>query len=346
MTFDRLPAGSWVLVTGATGLAGSAIVDLLLQRGFRVRGAGRSAVKAAEFKEHLTKTYGEGVFEFVEVADMTVSGAFDAHLQGVAGILHVATDTSPETLVDTDGAIATVAAQTLGLMKSAARVNSVKSFVLTSSSSTVAATAVEYGKDIAISTEIYQEHVIPLARSLPADVYPMKAMLGYVSTKIYGEQEAWKYWKETKPSYAFNTVLPFMILGPVINPTKGHYSTHSWINEVFEGKADGLGVVYMNPPEWVVDTRDCAAIHVAALLSTKTNGERLWAAAHPHTLNQYLATWRKAFPDRKLLPDFDFPPAPTIDITDREKSTKLLKEFAGKDWYSFEETALANVSDV
>ncbi|KAH7101351.1 hypothetical protein BKA62DRAFT_830167 [Auriculariales sp. MPI-PUGE-AT-0066] len=330
MTFDRLPAGSWVLVTGSTGLVGSAIVDLLLQRGFRVRGAGRSAARAAEFTAHLTKTYGEGVFEFVEVPDLAVSGVFDAHLQDVTGILHVATDTSPEALADTDGALATVSAHTLGLMKSATRVDSVKSFVLTSSSSTVTATTIQYGKDISVSTELYQDHVIPLARSLPADAYPQKPLMGYAATKIYGEQEAWKYWKETKPGYAFNTVLPVMVVGPVANPTKGTYSSHNWIKDVFQGKAGG---------------HDCASIHVAALLSTQTDGERLWAAAHPHTLNQYLAVWRNAFPDRELLPDFNYPPAPKIDITDREKSTKLLKEFAGRDWLSFEDSACANVAD-
>ncbi|KAH7106582.1 hypothetical protein BKA62DRAFT_826087 [Auriculariales sp. MPI-PUGE-AT-0066] len=362
MAFNRLPSGSRILVTGefhsscnciilltlcslpgATGLAGSAITDLLLQRGFRVRGVGRSAAKAAPFADHLNTKYGAGAFEFAEVADYTISGAFDSVLQGVTGVVHVATEASFDVLSDVDTALVVSTAAVLGLMKAAAGIESVKSFVLTSSSVTVMATAIEYGKDVQLSTETWQDHAIALAQSLPSDI-PAKGFMGYVASKIVGEREAWKFWNEEKPGYAFNSVLPDMILGPVLNPVKGTYTTHSWMNDVFLGNRDALSVAFMNPPEWMVDSRDTAIIHVAALLSTEMNGQRLWAAAHPHTLNQHLALWRKAFPDRNILPDFDFPAPPKIDLTDLDKSTKLLKEFAGKDWYTFEETSLANVA--
>ncbi|KAH7108384.1 hypothetical protein BKA62DRAFT_667258 [Auriculariales sp. MPI-PUGE-AT-0066] len=314
MAFDRLPAGSWVLVTGATGLVGSLPCSWCWSQ----------RRKAAGFTAHLTEAYGEGVFEFIEVPDIAVRGAFDAHLQGVAGIVHVATDTSLEGLIDTDNALLTVSAQIVGLMKSAARVNT--SQILRS--------------DFLVhNRDIYRGGIRQGHRDINGDI-----SRPYAAVKIHGEQEAWKYWKETKPGYAFNTVLPVMVIGPVANPTKEIYSTHTYINEVFQGKNDGLALAFMNPPKWMVDTRDCAAIHVAALLSTETSGERLWAAAHQHTLNQHLALWRKTFPDREILTDFDFPPAPRIDITDREKSTKLLKNFTGRDWYSFEVTALANVA--
>jgi len=101
----------------------------------------------------------------------------------------------------------------------------------------------------------------------------------------------------------------------------------------------------MNPAEFVIDSRDSAAIHVAALLSNETNGERLWAAGHRYTANDLLKIWREAFPDRKILPDFEFPQAPTI-VLDKSKSTQLLREFEGRDWYPLKETALANVSNV
>jgi len=101
----------------------------------------------------------------------------------------------------------------------------------------------------------------------------------------------------------------------------------------------------MNPAEFVIDSRDSAAIHVTALLSDETNGERLWAAGSRYTANDLLGIWREAFPDRKILPDFEFPQAPSI-IIDKSKSTQLLKQFEGRDWYPLKETALANVADV
>jgi len=101
----------------------------------------------------------------------------------------------------------------------------------------------------------------------------------------------------------------------------------------------------MNPAEFIVDSRDAAAIHVAALLSDETNGERLWAAGHRYTANDLLQIWREAFPDRKILPDFDFPQAPSI-IVDKSKSTKLLRDFEGRDWHPLRESALGNVTNV
>lgn len=59
-----------------------AIVELLVQKGFRVRGVGRSAARAALFKEKLESNYGKGTFEFAEVADLTAESAFEVALQG------------------------------------------------------------------------------------------------------------------------------------------------------------------------------------------------------------------------------------------------------------------------
>ena len=60
----------------------SSVVELLVQKGFRVRGVGRNAAKSLLFKEKLDSTYGKGTFEFVEVADFTVEGVFDNAIQG------------------------------------------------------------------------------------------------------------------------------------------------------------------------------------------------------------------------------------------------------------------------
>jgi uncharacterized protein YbjT (DUF2867 family) len=49
MAAERLSAGSTVLVTGATGLIGSATADELLRRGFKVRAVTRDASTASKF---------------------------------------------------------------------------------------------------------------------------------------------------------------------------------------------------------------------------------------------------------------------------------------------------------
>lgn len=94
-----------------------------------------------------------------------------------------------------------------------------------------------------------------------------------------------------------------------------------------------------------MDTRDTAAIPVAALLSTDTDGERLWASGHPWNINQALAIWREEFPKRTIRENYPFPKGPLVDV-DATKSTALLKELEGRDWIPLKETVLANIAEV
>jgi len=115
------------------------------------------------------------------------------------------------------------------------------------------------------------------------------------------------------------------------------------MNDIFVG-AETDAPFWIGTAEFISDTRDSAAIHVAALLSTETNGERLFAAEQSFSGNKMLAVWRKAFPERKFRPDFD---GPHVEVTlDASKSTKLLKEMEGRSWYTLEQTVLANVANL
>jgi len=98
-------------------------------------------------------------------------------------------------------------------------------------------------------------------------------------------------------------------------------------------------------PTWFVDVRDTAVIHVATLLATDINHERILAAGHPpNSRDSILPIWRKAFPERQIVPDFDFP-EPDSQVLDRTLSTELLKRYANRDWLPFEKTILDNVVD-
>jgi uncharacterized protein YbjT (DUF2867 family) len=82
MAAERLSAGSTVLVTGATGLIGSATADELLRRGFKVRAVTRDASKASALAAHFDKSYGAGQFGVVAIEDATRADAYDQVLKG------------------------------------------------------------------------------------------------------------------------------------------------------------------------------------------------------------------------------------------------------------------------
>ncbi|KAF7370337.1 NAD(P)-binding protein [Mycena sanguinolenta] len=338
MSFDRIPKGSLILVTGATGLIGSAVTDAALRHGFKVRGVTRSISKASAFVKSLEDKYGKGAIELVEVKDLTVPDAFDGILDGVAGVLHLATDGSMSPSYEV--VVGSVVQATVGLMKAAAKAPSVKSFILTSSR--IAVFAPDYDQpDISPKLDQWADHLVTAAKQTPDD-HPMKSVLVYAASKVEGEHAAFDFYNSARPSYAFNTVLPDLVFGPVFNPTPGTYSTHTLLNNLFLSEPEPFILNFVKPASLAVDVRDVASIHLAALLSTSMQEKRIWAAAHRFEINDILAIWREEFPERKFVEDFKLPSQPKITL-DLAESKELLRAFEGRSWFPFKESVIANV---
>lgn len=77
-----LPAGSIVVVTGASGSMGSYICDQLLGLGYHVRGITRNGQRSAWLDRLFLSRYGAGKFELVEIPDFSVEGAFKGAIEG------------------------------------------------------------------------------------------------------------------------------------------------------------------------------------------------------------------------------------------------------------------------
>jgi nucleoside-diphosphate-sugar epimerase len=82
-----LSPGSWVLVSGANGFIASHIVDILLERGYNVRGTVRA--EKPWLNRFFETKYGEGRFETVIVSAIEHDGAFNEAAKGVSGFIHV-----------------------------------------------------------------------------------------------------------------------------------------------------------------------------------------------------------------------------------------------------------------
>lgn len=79
---------SYVLLTGATGFIGAHVLDILLQKGLRVRIAVRNLEKARLLKsERPEYTH---MVDAVQVADFATATSFTDAVRDVQGIIHVA----------------------------------------------------------------------------------------------------------------------------------------------------------------------------------------------------------------------------------------------------------------
>lgn len=168
----RFEQGATVLVTGATGLVGSNIAEQLVIAGYQVRLVTRKAARAEPLQQHLESLHGKGSAEIVELADATDAKALDQILQGVSGIVHVATDASMSSNVD--AVIVYVEKMLSSLLEAAERTSTVKLVVLTSSS-TAAFTGQE-PQPIVVTEQTFTDHVVDLAYRTP-DSHPSKAAL-------------------------------------------------------------------------------------------------------------------------------------------------------------------------
>lgn len=81
-----------VLVTGSTGFIGAHVVDNLLARGFSVRGATRSAKKGEQMK--AARPQYASKLDFVVIDGFTNIGVFDAAMERIDAVIHVASVSS------------------------------------------------------------------------------------------------------------------------------------------------------------------------------------------------------------------------------------------------------------
>ena len=83
----------YVLVTGATGFIGAHVVDELLRRGLRVRGATRSMIKG-EAMIQARPQYASSL-DFVQIKDFAAPGTLDHAVKGIDAVIHVASVSEP-----------------------------------------------------------------------------------------------------------------------------------------------------------------------------------------------------------------------------------------------------------
>lgn len=245
-TTSAIPQGSTVLVTGVNSYLGSHIADQLLIAGYKVRGTARDAAKAKWAQDVFDKKHGTGKFESVIVSNMNAEGAYDEAVKGTAlylrlisdvrspthpalgqfrslgvtGVAHVASNVSFSP--DPNVVITETVEGALNALRAAAKEPSVKRVVVTSS--TAATPSVELNTPFEITPEMYNDNAIKQAwdgaKDAPAAGTPEAFKSGaivYSASKTAAERACWKFVEEEKPGFVFNTVLPNMNMGPVLD---------------------------------------------------------------------------------------------------------------------------------
>ncbi|KAH8901460.1 NAD(P)-binding protein [Thozetella sp. PMI_491] len=335
--FDRLSKGDLILVTGVSGLVGSSVAEAALHFGFRVRGVTRDRSKLTELHDKLVSQFGQGQFETVEVADITKPELYTPHLQGVAAVAHIATDSTlqlnPQKVIDA------AVESTVGLMKEAAKVASVKVFVLTSSRVAAFMAPSSPEELLQPTEEAWFDAATEQALSVPKD-HPALPFLGYVASKVEGEKAAWDYYRTAKPQYAFSAILPDYVLGTPGNPRKGNYSTYSAFMGFYDGSYNPEDFFYVcnHPPSLFIGVEDTALIHVIALAASEVNEERIFAMTDTYSVSEMAAIIRNLKPGWKAPASLSEENVPRRKIAaPNARFVELIKKYGGRPPTTLEE---------
>jgi len=283
-----IPTGSKVLVTGANGYLATWIVRTLLEKGYSVRGTVRSEVKATHLKQIFAK-YGDK-FETVVVDDITKEGAFDEAVKGVDAIEHTASPfhfsaEEPEEI------IAPAVNGTIGVLKSALAISSVRRIVVTSSCAAVQSFLPEPKR---FSEVDWNEQAIEEVKKKGKDSSQIDK---YFASKTLAEKAAWDFYEANKAKVSWDLVVlnPPYVFGPLIHdvssPSSLGASAGDWYNAVVRPDMGGksLEVLATDGGGWI-DVRDIALAHALSLIKEEAGGERVVVSAGEWVYQDFIDT--------------------------------------------------------
>lgn len=267
-------------------------------------------------------------------------------MQGVEGICHVATSAS--LTADASDVIEKTAAGALSIFESAIRESGVKTVVYTSDS--YAVYLPEANKARTISASDYNEYAVKAVLD-PVDLEKIRAtswdpssaieLVVWSAAKAHAEEAVWRFVEEKQPSFQVSSVIPNMNFGaPVGNLPLS--STGKTIPDLLLNKPNPD--LYF-PCQYFVNVRDCAKVHVAALLDPNQTGKRLFACAAPFNWNDILKILRELRPEARIRDDFDGL-GRDMSILPNGEAEELLWKRYGHGWKGLEETVRENVAEL
>ncbi|KAI8295796.1 hypothetical protein K4K56_010515 [Colletotrichum sp. SAR 10_98] len=266
----------YVLVTGATGFIGAHVVDELLQRGFRVRGATRTLAKGEEMIR-ARQQYADKL-DFMEIKDFENTNVFDGKMEGIDGIIHVA---SPFTydVKDNERELIRPAKNGVHAIMSAAEAQAnIKRIVITSSFAAV----LNADRKAPPYFDYTSDDWNPLTEE-DACIPGTSPAIAYRAAKKYAELVAWDWMRATDEGtsrhFDLVTLCPPTTFGPVVHPVSGVSKLNESNAMLWKIAKGETPLPVARVPFWI-DVRDLAVAHVEALLRPEAGGKRYLLGAN------------------------------------------------------------------
>ena len=275
-----------ILVTGVSGFISSHVTERLLAKGYAVRGTVRNKAKGQKIVEALAANGSDvSKLELVE-ADLSSDAGWEDAVQDCRYIQHIASPFPLEAPSDREALVPEARAGAMRVIEHGLGAGTER-IVMTSSMVSMMGQKGR-GSHMLVKEDDWSD----------PDWKPLTA---YPVSKTRAEKAAWDYVKTQGLSDKLTTVCPGLVLGP--DTYKNGGASLGLIIAMFSGdfpKAPKIAYP-------IVDVRDCAAIHVAAMTAKAAGGRRLMAAGETLWFSKVGEILRAEYPDVKKLPNGEFP---------------------------------------
>lgn len=249
---------SMILVTGGTGYVGTWMIVEALRQGYRVRASLRSPGRATEVRAAVgQEVQADDRLSFV-TADLGNDDGWSSAVDGCAYVLHVASPMGQGQARDVD-LLGPARGGTLRVLKAAVQA-SIRRVVITSSVAAAEPTR-ERGTASAAAVD-ERTWTDPSAKDVG----------NYARSKTLAEKAAWEFIAQSKGVTTLATILPGMILGPVLG--KEVSGSAEVVSRLLAGKVPALPRIGFN----IVDVRDLVQLHLKAMVAPEASGQRFIAA--------------------------------------------------------------------
>lgn len=271
-----------VLVTGASGFVGKWTTVELLRRGHRVRGTVRSiAQKGEQVRKAAAAQAGADSLERLELVELDLLGdaGWPAAMEGASAVMHVATVIRGDEPKDASVVVRPAVEGTERALHFAAEAG-IKRIVLTSSIATVG-----YGHGHTTGRRVYDEtHFTNLDN--------MRWTWAYCIGKTKAERAAWDFAKAR--GLELTTIHPGAIIGPALDEDAS--ISIGMVTGLLDGSTPALPTNGFS----IIDVRDVAEMHVAALENAEAIGQRYLATAEYMPFPAVADILREAYPAHRV----------------------------------------------
>ncbi|CAN0862386.1 Phenylacetaldehyde reductase [Linum grandiflorum] len=294
--------GRTVCVTGGSGYIASWIIKLLLERGYTVKTTVRDPTDKTK-TQHLLSLDGAGDRLQLYKADLTEDGCFDAAVSGCDGVFHTASPCFFQTTNPQEDLIEPAVKGTLSVLKSCAKVPSVKRVVLTASMASVICNGRPLSPDVVVDETWFSD-----------PEFCQKNQHWYMLSKTLAEEAAWTFAKEN--GIDLITINPGFVIGPYLQKCLNF--TVEEVLRIINGTREFPGETYR-----FVDVRDVANAHVLAFENPSASGRYCVVGRMAH-YTKVLEIMHEQYPDLQIAEkcESDKTSQPTCKIS-QEKAKSL-----------------------